>query len=384
MAVAERSRRRSWSPSHASGESAVETGRLENFPEFLSSLTVAVAWAGLPPYGLNNIRSLVARFDVLPTVIGTRPDTSYDAIGKVAGLPIHWVEPADRSLRWDRFASAAPAVLIVSGWATPAFNELGRQVRAQGGAVILMIDNRWRGDLRQRLAPIVFNTKYRNWFQAAIVPGKSARRFVRSLGMPETAIHDGLYGGNPNVFVPGPPLEDRPKRFTFVGRFHHRKGVRELAEAWKLVQPRLPGWELHAVEEGSLRAVLARLPAVSIHPFQQLHELSDTYRASRFLVLPSHEDHWGVVVHEAARSGCGLLLSNNVGARDDLANEVNSFCFPPRQPEALAAAILRAASLDDGRLRGVYHESLALAYRFGPGLFADAVVRAIRGLQTRA
>jgi glycosyltransferase involved in cell wall biosynthesis len=129
---------------------------------------------------------------------------------------------------------------------------------------------------------------------------------------------------------------------------------------------------------------LARLPAVSIHPFQQLHELSEIYRASRFLVLPSHEDHWGVVVHEAARSGCGLLLSNNVGARDDLANEVNSFCFPPRQPEALAAAILRAASLDDGRLRGVYHESLALAYRFGPGLFADAVVRAIRGLQTRA
>jgi hypothetical protein len=222
MAVAERSRRRSWSPSHASGESAVETGRLENFPEFLSSLTVAVAWAGLPPYGLNNIRSLVARFDVLPTVIGTRPDTSYDAIGKVAGLPIHWVEPADRSLRWDRFASAAPAVLIVSGWATPAFNELGRQVRAQGGAVILMIDNRRRGDLRQRLAPIVFNTKYRNWFQAAIVPGKSARRFVRSLGMPETAIHDGLYGGNPNVFVPGPPLEDRPRRFTFVGRYIRR------------------------------------------------------------------------------------------------------------------------------------------------------------------
>ena len=55
-----------------------------------------------------------------------------------------------------------------------------------------------------------------------------------------------------------------------------------------------------------------------------------------------------------------------------------------RKPEALAAAILRVASLDGTRLRGVYHESLALAYRFGPSLFADAVVRAIRGLKTHA
>jgi hypothetical protein len=171
MAVAEQFGRRLWSPSHVSGESPAETSWFDNPPELLSGLTIAVAWAGLPPYGLNNIRSLVARFDNLPLVRGNRPGTSYDEIGKVAGLPIHWVESADRSVRWDRCSAAVTRVLIVSGWATPAFNELGRQVRAQGGAVILMIDNRWRGDWRQRLTPIVFNTKYHNWFQATIVPG---------------------------------------------------------------------------------------------------------------------------------------------------------------------------------------------------------------------
>jgi hypothetical protein len=128
-------------------------------------------------------------------------------------------------------------VLIVSGWATPAFNELGRQVRAQGGAVILMIDNRWRGDLRQRLAPIVFNTKYRNWFQAAIVPGKSARRFVRGRvrirrdqarflvqGKDGALVSArGEFAGQPTRVVAN-PVPTRPKRGTQKQNLHRLMG----------------------------------------------------------------------------------------------------------------------------------------------------------------
>lgn len=349
----------------------------------LRNLTLAVAWSGLPPYGLNAIRALVARFGVEPIVLGTTPDVSYDAIEKVAGVPVHWIDPANTSINWTYFATKVPDVFLVSGWATPAFNELGRQVRENGGAVIVMVDNRWRGDLRQCVAPLVFNTKYRNWFQAAIVPGKSARRFVRYLGLPDSAIYEGLYGGNPNIFVPGPPLFDRPRRFLFVGRFEERKGIQELADAWRAIQPQLPDWELHAVGEGALRPLLENAPNVVLHPFKQLTDLADCYGQARFLVLPSREDHWGVVVHEAARCGCGLLLSENVGARDDLANRVNSFLFPPSRPSDIANAMLRAAQLGESQLRGVYHESLALAYRFGPSAFADAVHRAVAGLQRR-
>ena len=347
----------------------------------LQGISLAIAWNGLPPYGLNAIRSLVVRFGAAPVVLGTHPDTSYDEIGKVAGLPIHWVDSEDRTVSWADYTDQIPDVFVVSGWATPAFNELGRRVRANGGAVIVMIDNRWRGDLRQLIAPIVFNTKYRNWFQAAIVPGKSARRFVRYLGLPNETIHEGLYGGNPNIFLPGPPLAERPLRFLFVGRFEERKGITELAKAWRTVQPQLPGWELHAVGEGALQHLLDSAPQVFIHPFKQINELADFYRSSRFLVLPSHDDHWGVVVHEAGRCGCGLLLSENVGARDDLANGINSFSFAAKRPATLADAILQATRLGERELRGVYHESLALAYRFGPQAFADSLRLAIAGLR---
>jgi hypothetical protein len=77
------------------------------------------------------------------------------------------------------------------------------------------------------------------------------------------------------------------------------------------------------------------------------------------------------------------LLSENVGARDDLANAINSFSFTPGRPSALADAMLRAAQLDEPQLRAVYHESLALAYRFGPHVFADAVHKAVAGLNVR-
>lgn len=349
-----------------------------------SDLPLSVAWSGLPPYGLNGVRAMMVSLGVQPTVIGTLPDTAYDAIGKVAGLKIHWIDPADKSAKWTNFCETVPKVFIVSGWATPAFNALGQQVRANGGAVILMIDNRWRGDLRQWVSPIAFQIKYRRWFKAAIVPGKASRAFVRYLGFPHELIYEGLYGGNPLTFEPGPPLAERPKRFLFVGRFVERKGLRELEGAWRTVSRELPGWELHAVGEGPMKALLDRTPGVMTSAFHTPEDLSEIYQNSRFLVLPSHEDHWGVVVHEAALTGCGLILSENVGARFDLATSVNSFTVPAANPHSLGKAMLTAARMDERRLKFVFNESIGLASRFGPAAFADAAARAIAGIHSHA
>jgi len=356
----------------------------ELWDDSLRKVRLAVAWNGLPPYGLNNVRALVAYFDLTPIVVGTRPDVSYDAIQAVAGLPIHWIAETAVDASWSGMGEMIPEVLIVSGWATPAFNQLGRQVRESGGAVVVMIDNRWRGDLRQWLAPIIFRRKYRNWFKAALVPGKAARRFVRYLGIPDDSIYEGLYGGNPYALSPGLPLPKRRRRILFVGRFDERKGIHELAAAWKIVQPQIPGWELCLVGEGPLKSLLEDLPAVTIYPFQQLRTINHFYQSSRFLVLPSHEDHWGVVVHEAAQAGCGLLLSRNVGAREDLADAVNSIIFPARKPAALVDALRRCTRLSDEQLVRTQERSLTLAGQFGPRRFADSVTRAITKIRKSA
>ena len=59
--------------------------------------------------------------------------------------------------------------------------------------------------------------------------------------------------------------------------------------------------------------------------------------------MPSLEEHWGLVVHEAALSGCALLLSNRVGAKEDFLEEgVNGLSFDPYSVEDMAEKFAEA------------------------------------------
>ena len=342
-------------------------------PNSLPTTEIAIAWSGLPPYAIACVGAFARQTGRRVHLIGTAPDTPYEAIEPPPGVTISWIDPHDDALRWGRFGSAAPACFVASGWATPAFNALSRDTQKCGGSVVLMMDNRWRGDLRQRLAPLVFRTKYRGLFHAALVPGRSAREYAIRLGFHPDSIFTGLYGADPDVFTPGPPLAERPKRFLYVGRLDRRKGIPELMQAWKAVCSQLPEWELHLVGCGPLRESLPALPRLTVCEFLQPGELAPAYRQSRFLVLPSHEDHWGLVVHEAALSGCGLVLSENVGARFDLATDRNARLCRPGSVAGLSRALVHAAAIEPPLLVAAQEESLALASHFGPCRFAEAL-----------
>ena len=332
--------------------------------------TLAIAWPGLPPYAVACVREFARMSGRQVLLIGTSPDTPFAAEEAVAGVTIVWVDPDNVAMTWERYLASPPACFVVGGWHIPAFNALARQSRRAGAKVALMMDNRWRGDLRQRLAPLVFRTRYRGQFAAALVPGKAAREYAIRLGMPSDRVFTGMYGADPAVFRPGPPLVERHRRFLFVGRLEERKGVRELYDAWRQVHARLPEWELHLIGCGPLRETAPDLPRMTIREFLQPAELAPEYQAARFLVLPSHEDHWGLVVHEAALSGCGLVLSRNVGAGLDLSSGRNAIVIEPHRPDRLAEALVTAAALEAPALEAAAQESISLAAGFGPASFA--------------
>ena len=338
-----------------------------------SAAALAIAWPGLPPYAVACVREFARSCGRHVLLIGTSPDTPFASEEAVAGVTIVWVDPHDVAVTWERYLAVPPACFIVGGWHVPAFNALAQQTRRAGGKVALMMDNRWRGDLRQRLAPLVFRTRYRGHFSAALVPGKAARDYAIRLGLPADRVFMGMYGADPAVFRPGPPLADRPRRFLFVGRLEERKGIRELSEAWRRVHARLPDWELRVIGCGPLRGEMPDLPRMTVQDFLQPSDLAPEYREARFLVLPSHEDHWGLVVHEAALSGCGLVLSRNVGARLDLASDRNAIVVEPRRPDCLAEGLVAAAAMDGPSLTAAAEESVSLASGFGPAAFATSL-----------
>jgi glycosyltransferase involved in cell wall biosynthesis len=335
-------------------------------------MSIAFSWQGLPQYAARQLRSALAQLGQPCAVIGTHPAVPIQGMEAALGQPIHWVE-ASRSVRWADFGLATPTVFFQAGWSCPAFNALGDEVRAAGGKVCLLMDNDWRGDLRQWLGGLWFRLARKRKFAAVLVPGISGRRLARWYGFTDEEIAEGLYGADPAVFFDGQPLATRPKRILFVGQYIERKDCVGLAKAFASVAAQLPEWDLHLYGSGPLQDKIPPHPRIQVHGFVQPAELGALYRSARIFALPSHSEAWGLVVHEAALSGCQLLLSAAIGARHDFATQINAAEFPAGDRSALAQAILQLASSDDYTLGRAQTESRIRSATHGPAVFADRV-----------
>lgn len=331
---------------------------------------LAFSWSGLPQYAAWLMRAAIGAHGARCTVVGTRPGVPIDGMEEVLGQSIAWVDK-DAAPTWQELGEPVPEVFVQSGWAAPAFNALGREVRAAGGSVILLADFCWRGDFRQRvLGPIGYRLRHRAAFDGVLVAGASGVRVARYFGVPPARIRIGMLGAEHGIFAGGGPLAARPPEFLFVGRMIELKAVRQLADAFIRVAATRPEIVLRLCGSGPLAEALPRHPRIVVESFVQPRDLVARYRQARFLVLPSFRDAWGLVVHEAALSGCALILSDAVGSIDDLATAANALRVRPGDVASLADALDRAAGWDAARLDRAEAESRRLAAQFGPERFA--------------
>ena len=342
-------------------------------------MSIAFSWLGLPQYAARQLRPAIGQLGQACPVIGTRPEVPIQGMEEALGQPIYWVDGA-QVVRWADLGLDTPTVFFQAGWSCPAFNALGDEVRAAGGKVCLLMDNDWRGNLRQWFGGGWFRLTLKRKFAAVMVPGRSGRRLARWYGFANEEIFEGLYGADPAVFFDGPPLAERPKRILFVGQYIERKDCVGLTQAFASVADQLPVWELHLYGSGPLQDKIPTHPRIRVNRFVQPTELGELYRSARIFALPSHSEAWGLVVHEAALSGCQLLLSDTIGSSDDFATQKNAAEFPAGDRMALAQAILQLATSDDDALARAQAESRALSATHGPAVFANRVAAIVRQL----
>jgi glycosyltransferase involved in cell wall biosynthesis len=201
--------------------------------------------------------------------------------------------------------------------------------------------------------------------------------------MPDEKIFEGMYGADPRLFFNGPTLSARPRRIIFVGQYIERKGCVPLARAFASVAHLLPGWELCMYGSGPLQSAIPAHPQIKVHGFVQPEQLGALYREARIFALPSHAEAWGLVVHEAALSGCQLLLSEAIGSAPDFASSHNSRLFKPGDESGMASAMLKLAQFEALGVSQV--ASVAAASSHGPAVFAKRVSQIISHLsQIRA
>ena len=166
-------------------------------------------------------------------------------------------------------------------------------------------------------------------------------------GFTTDRILQNVYPLNLDAFRPTsePRPADRPLTLVCTGQLSLRKGTPYLLEAMRLVLKHEPDARLLLTDNvaDSVRPILpkyADLP-ISWAPPLPHADLAKRLRQADVFVLPSLEE--GLVRTACEALACGLyaVLTPNTGANDFIVAGENGEVVPPRDPGAIAAAVLR-------------------------------------------
>jgi glycosyltransferase involved in cell wall biosynthesis len=150
-------------------------------------------------------------------------------------------------------------------------------------------------------------------------------------GVPREKVHSVMLGADTALFAPG-TASARPEGdefvFVFAGAMIRRKGFDLLVEAFTRVWNAEAGVHLEIVgPTGDAASVLSRAtPAgISVSGSLPQAELARRFHRADCLVLPSRNDSYGMVVAEALAAGLPVIVSEMVGAKELVRENVNGW-----------------------------------------------------------
>ena len=371
---------------------------------------ICIVWDGFPQYGARCVRALVASLGAeRVVVVGRRPVVPDKGMESICGCPVIWIDN-DEHRQVSDICGEMPGFISIAGWKVPVYDQWRDEVRASGGIAVCGSDNNYPLDggvlgirgmvalFKLLVGAMRFRILRKGRYDGFLVPGKSGRRLFRFYGVDNERIAEGSYSADATLYFNGRPLRERERRIIYVGQFVCRKNVVRMVRAFESAAKKAGGgWTLELYGSGGLRSRLDALSVgvnaslsscssrVEINDYVRSELLAPLYRRARIFCLPSLEEHWGLVVHEAALSGCVLLLSRTVRAAADLLGGktgkdqyVNGFSFDPYSTKGLETAMLSAMTMDDASLDLAQSESL----RKAKTVSIDGYVNGIRKLMS--
>lgn len=272
-----------------------------------------------------------------------------------------------------------PALILCSGWNDKAYLAVCK-VWNQRIPVVLAMDNKWLGTLKQQLARVVSRFTIRKSFSACWVPGEQQKEYALKLGFSEDIIRTGFYTCDTDHFHAiyqqhrEAKQKSFPHVFIYAGRYYDFKGITELWQAFiELKNQTNNNWKLVCLGTGDVQPIVH--PEIEHKGFVQPAELAEIMAKSGVFILPSRVEPWGVVVQEFAAAGFPLLLSKAVGAKEAFLEEgVNGLSFPPNSRADLFMKMKRMTELSDEKLSEMGESSHALAMKNTPDIWAKTLL----------
>ena len=226
--------------------------------------------------------------------------------------------------------------------------------------------------------PLIHRWKYSRTCRGVIALSQSVRQVLLAAGVPDSQIE---------VIVPGiemprelPDFEGRTQaralwgysRDEFVighaAAFTYEKGQDVALEAALLLASRLPRARMLLVGDGPLRTdsridELARAASGIAQLPGYVENLDEFYAALDLFIMPSRSEAWGLTALRAMAYGLPVIASNVGGLPEAIEHAKSGWLVPPKYPEALADAIVEAAS-DPARLCEVGRNARERAAQF--------------------
>jgi glycosyltransferase involved in cell wall biosynthesis len=345
-------------------------------------------------YNIPIFEQLVKRYGATVDVVhwDQNKNTPYVPIASAQGIRFHGRSTFTSKTLCDFVMTLCPDLVYTSGWQDKGYRPALQKLKASGVPIVMGLDSQWTGSLRQHLGAKALKLFFKErYFSYAWVPGPLQYECAARLGFAQTEIISHLLTGNTQIFDgAASALEQEktlayPKQFLYVGRFTESKGIDLLIEAFKKYQQEYAGtWGLTCIGNGPLEAKLKEQTGITVEPFAEQTMLASKARHMGAFVLPSRYEPWGVVVHEFASTGLPLLLSEQVGARQQfLIDGLNGYSFAAGSVDDLAQRLHQLATLTDVQLIAMGCASRQLAGALSPEITTASFVSVLER-QTRA
>jgi glycosyltransferase involved in cell wall biosynthesis len=184
--------------------------------------------------------------------------------------------------------------------------------------------------------------------------------------------------------APGRPPGREGPVVLCVARMYPRKRLGDLLRAAPLVRAAVPGARFRVVGRGpewdavrALHAHLGLAGAVDLLGDVTLGELAAEYAGADAFCLPSVQEGFGIVFLEAMAAGLPVVACRAAAIPEVVLDGATGVLVPPRDPEALAAALV-ALLRDPDRARALGREGRRRAEAFTPRRVAEQCMDAIR------
>ncbi len=283
----------------------------------------------------------------------------------------------------DLLSRIRPDVIYVAGWTDLGYLRVVMAFKRSGIPVVVGFDGWWSGSLRERFITLVSPFVLRYLFSHAWIPGPRQYELAKRLGFPDDSILFNSLSCDTNLFsVTEADIERKavnyPRSFLYVGRFSPEKGVRVLAEAFRMYRLSCPeGWGLTCIGHGTLEPVL-HVDGIEVRCFREQALLREAMMQSGAFIMPSLKDRSPLAVHEAACAGLPLLLTTNVGNIPNfMINGYNGLVVPHGSAEALSDGMVYLSTLSVRELVAMSLRSLQLSRRVTPQVAAASLLSCV-------